>query len=1136
MNRPLCDGNSDDLNLITNQVMDKNVVGRKVRRSKPKKKDFEDIVIMYANIQGFTGKKTSLEHIIQITQSDIILLAETMTRKVELKGCESIYPKQSIGQNVGALVTGSVRSYHKMKLYEPNETINMLGFRIEVKDVGIRLYTAHLKQQSTNTKDEIASQFDEIRNQFRSASIGREGMMILFDANVHVGCEGVSRCEDVQDDGGKLLLNLVREEGLTIVNNLDLCDGCITRVDPRNGTSSSIDLVICNTFMLGKVEKMVIDEDEQWKLKKYAKKVTKTDHHTIIVKLRVHKSIGGIKKPGLIRYNLNNDEARCKMKQNIESDLSLDKIFVDVGCDLDKEIDFFMMRWNENIAKSFHTVNLSKKRRPGVTPDVRELLKKEMWIRKNVHDHVEKGRKIAEVQGRISELIAVNLANEMEAKVQDIIKSDNPQSKVFSVRRKANHFSMLDFPLKDENGVLQVSKTGIDQVISNHFKKVFAQNGIHQDKVWIEYWNVVEQVFDAIDKVTEHVYDVDCEPTEEEIDVILRGMNSSKANYGTLTIDLAKLCGKKISSLIHRCILTCFQQNMLPSLLREEKMILLLKNKGVIDTINDYRGIFLRHLILSIYQKWLYIKNSSTVDSTGSENAFGGRSGRSGMEALLVVKLIQDYAKWTKKEVVIEFLDIEKFFDSMNYQLALIEAYRNGVTGRYWQSYKTINSSKNCVPHIPSGKCSPIEMRNVFVQGSCDAVLVAWPMVDAESKRRCDCFATDFYIEGININRMSFIDDLIVFNVSTSVTNESNISYMVFERKTRLKFKVCKCKGMTMNCKKMGVIELNGEEVEVLKEHVYLGTIISSNGERFKDMNNRITKSNSVANEIEQICKTPELSNLRLWYVKMLMNSCLDSKIKYGSALWNVFRYMSSQEKLDKIKPSLLKRVLQVPAATPSVAIQYEFGVNDLTLDILLEKIVLAAETLKLEDNRLSKKILEAMLKKKVPGFCTEVIEACEIFKVSLDTLINTNNVRDVLKKKAVEIQSVQLLSRMISSSKTDRVLLSGFSYDGSAMKYLTELDYQEARAIFMTRYRMWPTKDNYPGRWSGENCNICDRKDTDEHIFSCPGYMDLVDVGVEYKMFWDHNFLNNTGKLKALAGSVIRIIERIETVQSLNK
>ena len=138
---------------------------------------------------------------------------------------------------------------------------------------------------------------------------------------------------------------------------------------------------------------------------------------------------------------------------------------------------------------------------------------------------------------------------------------------------------MLDFPLKDENAVLQVSKMGIDQVISNHFTKVFAQNGVHQDQVWIEYWNTVGQVFDAINKVTENVYDVNCEPTDDDIKAILKGMNSSKTNYGTLSIDLAKLCGKKISSLIHRCILVCFRQNVLPSLFREEKMTLILKIK-----------------------------------------------------------------------------------------------------------------------------------------------------------------------------------------------------------------------------------------------------------------------------------------------------------------------------------------------------------------------------------------------------------------------------------------------------------------------------------------------------------------------------------------------------------------------------
>ena len=88
-----------------------------------------------------------------------------------------------------------------------------------------------------------------------------------------------------------------------------------------------------------------------------------------------------------------------------------------------------------------------------------------------------------------------------------------------------------------------------------------------------------------------------------------------------------------------------------------------------------------------------------------------------------------------------------------------------------------------------------------------------------------------------------------------------------------------------MNCKNGGSVLLNGEEMEKVKEHVYLGTLISSNGERFAEMKSRIAKSNSVSNEIEQICKTPELSIIRLKYVKLLLTAFLDSTIKVSSAL-----------------------------------------------------------------------------------------------------------------------------------------------------------------------------------------------------------------------------------------------------------
>ena len=134
-------------------------------------------------------------------------------------------------------------------------------------------------------------------------------------------------------------------------------------------------------------------------------------------------------------------------------------------------------------------------------------------------------------------------------------------------------------------------------------------------------------------------------------------------------------------------------------------------------------------------------------------------------------------------------------------------------------------------------------------------------------------------------------------------------------------------------------INLNEEEMEVVKEHKLLGTIVSSNGERITEMKNRIKQSNSVANEVVLICKETERSKLKLRYVKLLSNACLDSKVKFGCSLWNITKSAQTVDDLNRIKPRLVKRVMEVPLATPSSAIQYQFGLNDLSIEVLMEKI-----------------------------------------------------------------------------------------------------------------------------------------------------------------------------------------------------
>ena len=129
-----------------------------------------------------------------------------------------------------------------------------------------------------------------------------------------------------------------------------------------------------------------------------------------------------------------------------------------------------------------------------------------------------------------------------------------------------------------------------------------------------------------------------------------------------MKIDLVKLAGAKLWDLIVRCI-TCFVENeCIPIELKIEKMVLLYKSAGEICKLDNYRGIFLRNIILSIYQKWLYVTSAPIIDSNGTEFAFGGRRDRSVQEALLILKLIQDHSKWTGQPLFIKFMDVEIFF------------------------------------------------------------------------------------------------------------------------------------------------------------------------------------------------------------------------------------------------------------------------------------------------------------------------------------------------------------------------------------------------------------------------------------------------------------------------------------------
>ena len=117
-----------------------------IRRSKMNLRITKEIKIMYSNIQGFIGKKTSITEMMEAVDCDICLLTETMTPNVKIDGLKCITAAKSIGQNVAIILRKKMIGIPVVKLYEPNETVNMMGIRIETaKNNFQRIYTAHLE-------------------------------------------------------------------------------------------------------------------------------------------------------------------------------------------------------------------------------------------------------------------------------------------------------------------------------------------------------------------------------------------------------------------------------------------------------------------------------------------------------------------------------------------------------------------------------------------------------------------------------------------------------------------------------------------------------------------------------------------------------------------------------------------------------------------------------------------------------------------------------------------------------------------------------------------------------------------------------------------------------------------------------
>ena len=233
----------------------------------------------------------------------------------------------------GGLLTAVRLSLSPVLISPIKEEAEIMVVQCQVNKMKIRVINGYGPQddEQLSTRLEFWSALEQ---EIISAKDSNCCVIIQLDANAKVGNSVISSDPNQTSENGKLLLNLVERENMSILNCSPLCKGSITRqrVTKKHVEKSILDYMITCDKLNKFLEVMVIDEAQTFSLMKYAstkgiRKIVKSDHNIMFSAFYISYQNVMYKKPRRELYNLKNKECQEIFSEVSECNLKLQKCF-----------------------------------------------------------------------------------------------------------------------------------------------------------------------------------------------------------------------------------------------------------------------------------------------------------------------------------------------------------------------------------------------------------------------------------------------------------------------------------------------------------------------------------------------------------------------------------------------------------------------------------------------------------------------------------------------------------------------------------------------------------------------------------------------------------------------------------------
>ena len=393
---------------------------------KEKKQIFETINIKLVNIQGLTQEKyTNLEeaYLEKGCGHNIVCLTETQKTVDNIRMGSNIVSHNAMrdiksDEKKGGGLMLIHRKNHKINFEKvENKNKNLLEMEGKCYDLKVRIVLAYFdsdksKEGGQKRNKAIKSEIDKAMEKSKEKD---EAFLVLGDFNGHIGILGHQK----ENQHGKLVLNWIEEDGLTLLNLDDKCEGVYTW--SRGNQKSVIDYALVNRKMYNHFVEMKIDENKE--------EFRESDHHLISIKFRFQKTGEKRKNKWIKREYYTTDKKALKVyrerveeywrNNNIETINAMDKSIMKIA----KETLLRVYRRKQSDDEEM------KEEKPWMNDNIRNEMKKKRAInrkKRNTTDEKEKTELEIQYQRQreiVKKLIREGIEN-YEIKITKEIKED----------------------------------------------------------------------------------------------------------------------------------------------------------------------------------------------------------------------------------------------------------------------------------------------------------------------------------------------------------------------------------------------------------------------------------------------------------------------------------------------------------------------------------------------------------------------------------------------------------------------------------------------------------------------------------------------------------------------------------------